>query len=441
MRLTRLSAPVFSENSSVPNRCQGLGQNVQSKALAIASSRCNMAEPTSPRPAVPSWLPRGFVLAPLAAMLSGCNWVVMNPAGDIARQQAGLVIASTALMLLIIVPVMALTVLFAWKFRAANTAAAYDPEWHHSTRLELVIWSAPLAIVIALGSITWVSTHLLDPYRPLSRIDATHAIAPGVRPLEVDVVALDWKWLFIYPEANLASVNELVLPQGRPVRFRITSSTVMNSFYVPALAGQIYAMPGMETTLNAVFNQPGTFNGFSANFSGPGFSHMHFAAKSVSDAQFAGWIVAARKGTGPLDRAAYLDLDKPSEAVPVAHYASVAPDLFDAVVGLCVRPGKLCAGEMAAIDAHGGTGRAGLLNVAALRYDKDGRVSVQPSVAGFANAPVMADHQVRQFVRTWCTENGALRPTPRPNLRKAEISLAQPAQTMLPQTMPAHPIS
>lgn len=346
---------------------------------------------------------RGPIVLSLGALLSGCDLVVLNPAGDIARQQANLVIVSTALMLLIIVPVMALTVLFAWRYRATNTDATYDPEWHHSTKLELVIWSAPLAIIIALGSITWLATHLLDPYRPLSRIDATHAIAPGTRPIEVDVVALDWKWLFIYPEQNLASVNELVLPEGRPVRFRITSSTVMNSFYVPALAGQIYAMPGMETKLNAVFNQTGTYTGLSANFSGPGFSHMHFAARSVTPDGFKRWVAGVKASGGGLDRATYLALDKPSEHVPVLHYAQVAPDLFDAAVNMCVRPGKLCSGDMAAIDARGGTGKAGMLNVAALTYDKAGREHVESAAPGFAETGL------HRFVREWCTDNRPLR--------------------------------
>jgi cytochrome o ubiquinol oxidase subunit 2 len=346
---------------------------------------------------------RGFLILTLATALSGCDWVVLNPAGDIARRQADLVLISTALMLLIIVPVMALTVLFAWRYRAANTAAIYDPDWDHSTSLELVIWTAPLAIVIALGSITWLATHLLDPWRPLARIDATHAIAPGTRPIEVDVVALDWKWLFIYPDQNLATVNELVLPEGRPVRFRITSSTVMNSFYVPALAGQIYAMPGMETRMNAVFNRTGTFTGFSANFSGAGFSHMRFATRSVTPAAFDAWAQGVHHGTGTLDRATYLDLDKPSEKVPVRHYAAVAPDLFDAVVNLCVRPGKLCSGAMAAIDARGGTGRAGLLNVAALTYDKQGREQVTVAAQGLAEAGL------HRFVREWCADGRPLR--------------------------------
>ena len=346
---------------------------------------------------------RALCAVPPAAVLSGCDWVVMNPAGDVAMQQAHLVTVSTLLMLLIIVPVMGLTVWFAWAYRAASTTAVYQPEWDHSTKLELVIWSAPLAIIIALGSITWLATHLLDPYRPLTRLDAQHAFAADARPINVEVVALDWKWLFIYPEQHIASVNELVLPEGRQVRFRITSSTVMNSFYVPALAGQIYAMPGMETRLHAVFNRTGSFSGLSANFSGPGFSHMHFAARSVTASGFDAWVAGARQSGASLDRATYLALDRPSEHVPVVHYAQVAPDLFDAVVNMCVRPGKLCAGEMAMIDARGGTGRAGLLNVAALTYDKTGHEQV------VAASSTLADARLHRFVRDWCGANRTLR--------------------------------
>jgi cytochrome o ubiquinol oxidase subunit 2 len=203
----------------------------------------------------------------LLASLSACSPVVLNPAGDIAKQEASLVVTATLLMLIIIIPVMALTVYFAWKYRE-NAGARYEPEWHHSTQLELVIWAAPLMIIIALGSLTWVTTHTLDPFRPVSRIAEGKPLAADAKPLEVQVVALDWKWLFIYPEQKIASVNELALPVDRPVHFSITASSVMNSFYIPALAGQIYAMPGMTSELNAVLNKTGTFDGFSANYSG-----------------------------------------------------------------------------------------------------------------------------------------------------------------------------
>jgi cytochrome o ubiquinol oxidase subunit 2 len=203
---------------------------------------------------------RGFIFLP-AILLAGCNTVVLNPSGDIANQQGRLIIISTILMLLIIVPVIVLIGLFAWRYRQNNTAARYEPDWDHSTQLELVIWGAPLLIIIALGLLTWISTHTLDPYRKLSRLDAQRPIPENVKPLIVEVVALDWKWLFIYPEQGIATVNELAAPVDRPIEFRITASTVMNSFYIPALAGQIYAMPGMQTKLNAVINKPGEFLG------------------------------------------------------------------------------------------------------------------------------------------------------------------------------------
>ena len=194
---------------------------------------------------------------PLLLMLAGCDMVVMNPTGDIAVQQRDLILIATGLMLLIIVPVMVLTVLFAWRYRAGNPRANYDPKFDHSTSLELVIWSCPLLIIICLGAITWSSTHLLDPFRPLDRIAPGRPVPPGTRPLEVQVVAMDWKWLFIYPEQGIATVNELALPVDVPVRFSITSSTQMNTFYAPTLAGMIYAMPGMRSELNAVLNAPG----------------------------------------------------------------------------------------------------------------------------------------------------------------------------------------
>ena len=193
------------------------------------------------------------ILAPV--LLGGCDLVTMNPAGDVARQQAHLILASTALMLLIIVPVIALTILFAWKYRHTNEDADYKPNWDHSTGLELIIWSAPLLIVIALGALTWISTHSLDPYRPLGRLAPGKPVAKNEKPLEIQVVSLDWKWLFIYPEQGIATVNELVLPINRQVVFRMTSSSVMNTFYVPTMAGMC-TKPG-ETCMQATMMKDG----------------------------------------------------------------------------------------------------------------------------------------------------------------------------------------
>ncbi len=314
-----------------------------------------------------------LILLPLAVGLSGCDFVVLSPAGDVAAQQRNLVLISTVLMLLIVLPVMALTAFFAWRYRQSNTAARYEPEWDHSTQLELVIWSAPLLIIVCLGAVTWMGTHLLDPYRMLGRIASDRPVESSRAPLEVDVVALDWKWLFIYPDYGVAVVNELAAPVDRPINFHITASSVMNSFYVPALAGQIYAMPGMETSLHAVINREGTYKGFSANYSGAGFSGMHFAFEGLSNDGFDAWIAKAKASGNTLGRSDYLELERPSENVPVRRYASVDGDLFKAVLNLCVEPGKMCMSEMTAIDAKGGLGMAGIENTLPLNYDKYAR--------------------------------------------------------------------
>jgi cytochrome o ubiquinol oxidase subunit 2 len=266
----------------------------------------------------------------------------MNPAGDVARQESQLIIWSVALMLLIIIPVMVLVVLFAWRYRASNEDAVYEPDWDHSTGLELIIWSAPLLIIIALGALTWVATHTLDPYRPLSRTAPGKAVTADVRPLEVQVVSLDWKWLFIYPEQGVATVNELVVPVNRPVHFRMTSSSVMNALWIPSMAGMVYTMAGMETQLHAVLNHTGRFEGASGNYSGAGFSGMHFVTHSVDDATFDRWVAGLRARPDRLDRANYLRLEQPSEKVRPMGFAGVEQGLFNRVVGMCVKPGTPC---------------------------------------------------------------------------------------------------
>lgn len=270
--------------------------------------------------------------------LSGCHLVLLSPAGDVARQQRDVLVASTGLMLLIILPVMALTVLFAWRYREANTASRYEPDWHHSTGLEVAIWSAPLVIVVALGALTWVSSHLLDPYRPLGRIAAGRPVAVGAKSLKVEVVALDWKWLFVYPDLGIATVNELAAPIDTPIDFKITSSHMMNSFFIPALAGQIYAMPGMETPLHAVVNRPGDYTGFSANYTGAGFSDMKFAFRGLTDADFQRWVAKVRARGGALDHSGYLRLERPSARDPVRYYAIVTPGLYAAALSPCATP-------------------------------------------------------------------------------------------------------
>jgi len=290
-----------------------------------------------------------MLTAPL--LLSGCDLLVLNAPGDIARQQGDLVIQATWLMLIIIVPVITLTLLFAWRYRASNKDAIYKPDWDHSVQLELIIWAAPLMIIIALGAVTWITTHTLDPYRPLARIAPERPLPANVQPLEIEVVALDWKWLFFYPEQHIATVNEIAAPVDRPIQFKITASNVMNSFYIPALAGQIYAMPGMETKLHAVMNIAGDYDGFSSNYSGAGFSHMRFRFHGVTDAEFDKWVQKVKTDGKSLGRNEYLALAKPSEREPVRFFADVDPGLYKAILNMCVVPGTLCMDKMMAIDA------------------------------------------------------------------------------------------
>jgi cytochrome o ubiquinol oxidase subunit II len=269
--------------------------------------------------------------------MSAFNAVVLHPSGAVAAQQGHLIVASTILMLLIVIPVIGLTFFFAWRYRQSNSAATYAPDWDHSTQLELVIWAAPLLIIIALGALTWISSHTLDPYRPLKRGDQS---SPVVKPLTIQVVALDWKWLFIYPEQGIAVVNEAAAPVDVPINFQITASSVMNSFFVPALAGQIYAMPGMQTQLNAVINQKGDYEGFSANYSGAGFSGMRFKFRGLGAGEFEQWVRSAKEqGSGAqLDTPRLAQLEKPSEREPVRRYSAVTPDLFDSILNQCAHP-------------------------------------------------------------------------------------------------------
>lgn len=293
----------------------------------------------------------------------------MAPSGDIAVQQRNLIIISTALMLLIIVPVILATLYFAWKYRESNKDADYAPDWDHSARLEVLIWSAPLAIIIILGAITWITTHKLDPYRPLERLEAGRPIPDGTKPLTVEVVAMDWKWLFLYPEYGIASLNEFAAPVDRPITFKITASSVMNSFYIPALAGQVYAMAGMQTKLHAVINKEGAYEGFSANYSGPGFSHMHFDFHGLSRQNFDAWIAKVKAGGTPLGRAEYLVLEKPSEKEPVRYFSQVDPQLYSAILNMCVDTRKMCMHDMMHVDLKGGSGKDSHENRGKLEYD------------------------------------------------------------------------
>ena len=329
-------------------------------------------------------------------LLGGCKMVVMSPSGDIARQQADLILVSTGLMLLIVVPVLVLTFYFAWHYRHSNKKAKYDPQWHHSLRLEVVIWAAPLAIIISLGAVTWVSTHRLDPYRPLDRINASRPVTPDIKPITVEVVALDWKWLFFYPEYGIATVNELAAPVDVPINFKLTASSVMNAFYVPALAGMIYAMPGMQTKLHAVINAPGTYDGLSANYSGAGFSQMRFKFLGLDQGRFDQWVARVKQTGTALNKDSYLKLEKPSKREPVRYYATVQDGLYRSVLNLCALEGQMCMDEMMHVDKMGGAGLDSQEN--RTRLDYDSRRAVDPGSdsrgwrAPAAGAPDIPSH-------------------------------------------------
>jgi cytochrome o ubiquinol oxidase subunit 2 len=326
----------------------------------------------SPTPRTPpriEWVLRATTMLISCGALAGCKLVVMDPSGDVAVQERNLIIASTALMLLVIIPVIALTFLFARHYRASNPDAVYDPGFHHSTQLVVVIWTIPLLIIIALGAMAWVSTHTLDPFRPLSRLGPKRPVPADTKPLEVQVVSLDWKWLFIYPEQGVASVNEMAAPVDRPLAFKLTSSSVWNTFYVPALAGMIYTMAGMETQLQAVINREGDYWGLSAHYSGSGFSRMNFRFRGVSAQGFEAWVTQAKASQDTLDRNAYLALEKPSEADPVRYYGTVESGLYQAIIGMCPENGQMCIAEMHHIDRMGGDDKNSEENAKRLDYD------------------------------------------------------------------------
>ncbi|RFC62621.1 ubiquinol oxidase subunit II [Fulvimarina endophytica] len=297
-------------------------------------------------------LPRFLLLTPLLLLLGGCgDLVVLFPNGDIAARQRDMLLIATGLMLLIIIPVLVMTFVFAWRYRASNKASNYRADWDHSTKVELAIWAAPLLIIILLGAVTWVGTHLLDPYRPLDSITTSAEVDTDQEPLVVEVVALNWKWMFVYPEYGIATVNELAAPVNRPIRFELTAESVMNAFYVPTLAGMIYAMPGMETKLHAVVNKAGVYDGFASHYNGAGFSNMRFKFHGQSPEEFDAWVSKVRESGDTLDRDTYLDLAQPSQADPVRYFGAIDPMLYTRIVGMCVAEGKLCMQEIHHIDA------------------------------------------------------------------------------------------
>jgi cytochrome o ubiquinol oxidase subunit II len=259
---------------------------------------------------------------------------VLDPKGPITLAERQIMFNATGIMLAIVIPVVIATLGVVFWFRESNERARYRPNFRYSGRIEMLVWSIPLMTVLLVGTVAWISATDLDPPKPLTS---------AVKPLKVQVVSLDWKWLFIYPEQGVASVNQLTIPTGTPVSFELTSSGVMNSFFVPQLAGQIYTMAGMVTYLNLQADSPGTYRGMSANFSGDGFADMHFNVEAVPPENFARWVASTRS-TGPaLDKQAYADLVKPSSAVAPFTYRSVAPGLFAGLQSAELQPAEgLC---------------------------------------------------------------------------------------------------
>ena len=257
-----------------------------------------------------------------AAALSGCSLRVLDPAGPVAAGERTILLNALAIMLCIIVPTMFASLAFAWWYRPANARARRRPDWSFSGRIEIVTWSVPLLTIMFLGGIAWIGSHDLDPGKALD----------GGKPLRVQVVSLDWKWLFIYPEQRIASVNRLVIPVGTPVRFSLTSASVWDSFFVPQLGSMIYTMNGMATQLNLRADREGSFYGLSTHLSGDGFADMTFETKAVAPAAFADWAKGAQASTAALDDDAYKALSRQSAKGPTATYRRFVDDLFDRVV-------------------------------------------------------------------------------------------------------------
>lgn len=263
------------------------------------------------------------LLAGTAPFLAGCDRGIMDPVGPVGSAEKTILINSTAIMLAIVIPTIIATIAVAWWFRRGNTKAEYRPDWEYSGAIEMVVWSIPALTIMLLGGIAWISSHDLEPSKPLTS---------SVKPVRVDVVSLDWKWLFIYPDQGIATVNQLVVPAGTPINFRLTSATVWNSFFVPQFGSMIYTMPRMTTRLHLQGDRPGVYDGLSSHYSGAGFSGMRFKAHVVPAPEFANWARGAQGRESALDAKTYTELARPSSYVKPMIYGAVAPGLFDAIV-------------------------------------------------------------------------------------------------------------
>jgi cytochrome o ubiquinol oxidase subunit 2 len=265
----------------------------------------------------------GGILFTAVMLLKGVDMAVLSPKGVIADKERNLIIIATLLCMIVVIPVFVMLFWFAWKYRASNTKARYEPNWDRNRLLESIWWGVPCLIIIALGTITWKATHELDPYKSLDS---------NVAPIKVQVVALEWKWLFIYPDQHIATVNYLQLPVNTPINFQITADAPMNSFWIPSLGGQVYAMSGMSTQLHLMASETGDYKGSSANISGEGFSGMNFAVKATSRTDFDNWVKAAQVSPNVLGATEYDTLAKKSKDNPPIAYILTKADLYDTIV-------------------------------------------------------------------------------------------------------------
>ena len=255
--------------------------------------------------------------------------IVLNSKGMIGIKERDLILTASELMLIVVVPVMILTWFFAWKYRANKHRGRHEPDWEHNYIAEYCWWGVPVLIVAILSVITWRSTHQLNPFKPLES---------EKKPMVIQAIALEWKWLFIYPEQGIATVNFIQFPEKIPLNFEITSDAPMNSFWIPQLGGQIYAMPAMRSKLHLMANETGTFEGRSASYSGKGFAGMRFKAKASTEQEFNQWVAQVKRSPKRLGLAEYDQLLKPSEYAPATFYVLTDPKLFDAVIAKYTTP-------------------------------------------------------------------------------------------------------
>ncbi len=290
-------------------------------------------------------MPKSSAAGPLGAaiMLAGCSGGQLDPQGPVASGQRIILFDALGIMLAIVVPTLVGAVAVAWWFRASNPRAKYRPEFTFSGRIEILVWSIPTLVITFLGGLIWVGSHELDPAKPL---------VSDKKALEVEVVSLDWKWLFLYPGSHVASINEVVVPAGTPVHFSLTSASVMNTFWAPQLAGMIYTMNGMVQQLNLSADKPGNYLGRSGHFSGDGFSDMQFTVRAVPQADYEAWIKAAQADGPTLDRAAYEALERPSMANKPSTYRNVDPELFHGIATQEIPAAPGPQSSDAGVDVH-----------------------------------------------------------------------------------------